>query len=241
MPRVVICDDEVHIRQGLKKAVEQAGPAFTVVGLAANGQQAQTVIEEQKPDIVLMDINMPGQRGLDVIQHLGGKLPATRYIVVSGYDEFTYAQEALRLNVEDYLLKPINKNELFAALHAAAPKENTGQTVEGTGLAAMVISYVQNNFADPNISLATLAVKFHVSESYLSRVIKKECGKTYSEYLNTLRLEEAKKLLCGNSNLQSQEAAEQVGYLNKHYFCRIFKKDTGDSPIEYQKKYSQPT
>lgn len=233
MIRIIICDDEIHIRNGLKKMIEQADMAFRVTGMAANGNEACALIGDQKPDVVLMDINMPGMNGLDVIRAFAGELPETDYVIISGYDDFAYARKAVQLGAYDYLLKPVDTKELLSILQTINQKHSEKKEVS---LAEKICQYVNENYRQPDLSLSLLARQFHVSESYLTRVIKKECGKNYTEYLNYLRLEKAKELLRQNSSLQSQEAAAQVGYMNKHYFCRIFKQYTGDSPIEFQKK-----
>ena len=232
MIRIIICDDEIHIRNGLKKAIEQADSDFRVVAAAANGNEACSLIEELKPDVVLMDINMPGMNGLDVIRAHSGSGREIDYVIVSGYDDFHYTRKAVQLGAYDYLLKPVDKDELAAILKAIHEKRGRTQEIS---LAKQLCRYIKANYQRPDLSLSDLAGRFHISESYLTRVIKKECGRNYTDYLNGLRLEKAKELLAENPDIQSQEVAEQVGYMNKHYFCRIFKQYTGTSPITFQK------
>lgn len=239
MVRIVICDDEIHIRKGLQRAVELMDSQFQVVGTAGNGDEACRMIAQTKPDLVLMDINMPGINGLDVISRLSGTFPDLRYIIISGYDEFDYARKALRLGVADYLLKPIDKQELYDLIKKLTARDLTVQPSEMIPLAERIRIYIEANFQDPELSLAVLAKQFHVSESYLTRVIKKECQKSYTEFLNMLRLEAAKRILESDSEIQSQQVAARTGYINKHYFCRVFKQYTGYSPIEYQKRHFQ--
>ena len=95
-----------------------------------------------------------------------------------------------------------------------------------------VISYIQNHFTE-NIYLETLAETFHTSPSYLSRVIKKETSSTFSDYLNVLRINEAKKLLL-NTRKPIKEIYETVGYNNRNTFIRIFKSITGTTPSDYR-------
>lgn len=230
--QILICDDEIHIRNGLRKVVEQI-PGFEVAGLAGNGIDACELIRRKRPDIVLMDITMPGMDGLEVIQTFATIMPDIRYLIISGHDQYAYVRKAMQLGVCDYLLKPVDRGELVLILKTLAVGAQKQETVS---LAAAVRSYIDSHFRDPGLSLSDLAEKFFVSESYLTRVIKKECGKNYTEYLNSLRIAEAKRLLGGHSRLLSQEAAEQVGYLNKYYFCRVFKQYTGLSPLEFQKQ-----
>ena len=116
MVDIVICDDEVILRNGLKSWVEKSGLPLKVSGTAGNGIQALELIAAQKPFIALMDINMPGMAGLDVIEEVQKRGVDTRFIIISGHDEFQYARRACHLNVVDYLLKPIDKRELVELL-----------------------------------------------------------------------------------------------------------------------------
>ena len=110
MYSVLIADDEAIIRKGLKSFVE-AQDDFQVAGMAEDGQDALSLAEEIVPDICFVDINMPFVNGLDFIERLNIICPGTICVVVTGYDDFSYIQRALRLHVKDYLLKPVNENE----------------------------------------------------------------------------------------------------------------------------------
>ena len=113
---IVICDDEVILRNGLKSWVEKSGLPLKVSGTAGNGPQALELIAKQKPFIALMDVNMPGMAGLDVIEEIQNRGIGTRFIIISGHDEFQYARRACHLGVVDYLLKPIDRGELVELL-----------------------------------------------------------------------------------------------------------------------------
>lgn len=100
------------MRRGLKSWVEKSGLPLKVSGMAANGVQALELIVSNRPEIALMDINMPGIAGLDVIEEVKKRGIETHFIIISGHDEFQYAKRACRLHVADYLLKPVCKEEL---------------------------------------------------------------------------------------------------------------------------------
>lgn len=112
---VFLVDDELLARERLKRLLD--GSAFEVLGEAENGEQAIAAIQASCPDIVLLDIRMPGIDGLQVAQALCRMKPAPAIIFCTAYDD--YAIEAFRLNATSYLLKPARKEELFAALKAA--------------------------------------------------------------------------------------------------------------------------
>lgn len=109
--RVVLVDDEIMIREGFKKLFDWGAHDCEVVGEAADGVEALGVIDSLVPDIVIMDINIPIMNGLKVIQTSRLKYPDMAFIVVSGYDDFSYCREALRLQITDYILKPVDYEE----------------------------------------------------------------------------------------------------------------------------------
>ena len=103
--KVVLVDDEITIREGFKRLFDWAAHGCEVVGEAADGVAAINIVDTLHPDIVIMDINMPLMNGLEVIQILKRKYPKTAFVIVSGYDDFEYCREALRLKIVDYILK----------------------------------------------------------------------------------------------------------------------------------------
>ena len=106
--RVLLVDDEIMIREGFKRLFDWEEHDCEVVGEAADGMEALNRIEMLVPDLVIMDINIPVVNGLKVIQMSRIKYPDMAFIIVSGYDDFSYCREALRLKITDYILKPVN-------------------------------------------------------------------------------------------------------------------------------------
>lgn len=114
--RVLLADDEEDIRVGISRKIDWTGLGFTLVGEAENGQEALELADQLKPDVVLTDIKMPFMDGLELCRLLTQKLPASKFVVFSGFDDFEYAKQAIRLNVSEYILKPINAPELTAVM-----------------------------------------------------------------------------------------------------------------------------
>ncbi|HBD64684.1 MAG TPA: hypothetical protein DC038_09640 [Clostridiales bacterium] len=242
MCKVIICDDELTIRNGMKSLIEAAGSKFEVSALATNGFEACRIITEIKPAIVLMDINMPGLNGLDVIREMSAVSPLTKYIIISGYDEFHYAQKAIQLKAHDYLLKPIDKNNLFTVMESAYNEYLKDKMsfagisdAEGLGTAEEAINYIYKNYSNSDLSLKSMSSELHISESYLTRSIKKKAGMSFSEFLTKVRIESAISLILSYSSLTSLEVSEKVGYKSQHYFCKVFKEYTGMTPTAYKK------
>ncbi len=117
--KILIADDEYLVRCSLRSMLVDLGfPPASIID-AANGQQMVDLVQKYSPEVAFVDIRMPLINGLEAIK--SGKLlsPQTRWIILSGFSEFQYAQEAIRLGVTEYLLKPINHEELRKALYAS--------------------------------------------------------------------------------------------------------------------------
>ncbi|MFW5972297.1 MAG: response regulator transcription factor [Bacillota bacterium] len=112
MLKMVIVDDEAIIRKGIRSSIDWQNYDINIIAEAANGIEALQKIIQIKPDIVIMDIRMPQLDGLEVCKKIKKELPELEIIILSGYDEFAYAQKAIELGVADYLLKPFGADEL---------------------------------------------------------------------------------------------------------------------------------
>lgn len=119
---ILVVEDEPSARNHICTIVELHCPGFRIVGTADNGKEALAIIKQLKPDIVIMDIRMPVMNGLELSKELAGLYPAVYSIIVSGYQDFEYAREALKNQVFDYLLKPISPAGLYKALQAVAKR-----------------------------------------------------------------------------------------------------------------------
>ena len=122
MHTAIVVDDDVNIREGLGLLIDWEEYGFSIVGKAENGRQALRLADELKPDLMVLDIRMPGLDGLSVIRTLRDSGRSTRCLIVSAYDDFEYAREALRHGVDNYLLKPVDADELRESLLAIAGK-----------------------------------------------------------------------------------------------------------------------
>ncbi|WP_138493572.1 response regulator [Paenibacillus pinistramenti] len=122
MKKVVLVDDEILIRESIRDSIDWGKEGFLYSGDAPDGELALPLIEEQAPDILITDIKMPFMNGLELTSIVRQKYPDIRIIVLSGHDDFHYAQTALRLGVEDYCLKPVSAAELIQMLKTVSAK-----------------------------------------------------------------------------------------------------------------------
>ncbi|WP_127534230.1 response regulator [Paenibacillus kobensis] len=112
MYKVMIVDDEPAIREGMTTLIEWETYGFTVCGTAANGREALAKAEELLPDLMLVDIRMPGMSGLELIERIREKNDQCHFLILSGYSDFEYARRAIGFRVDGYMLKPVNEDEL---------------------------------------------------------------------------------------------------------------------------------
>lgn len=238
--RVLLVDDEIMIREGFKKLFEWEAHECVVVGEAADGMEAITKIDEEQPDIVIMDINIPIINGLKVIQLSRVKYPSMAFVIVSGYDDFSYCREALRLQITDYILKPVNYEEfgscidwLKISLYNNEVKEKP--VVKKERVITGITKYMQEHLSE-DVSLHILSEEFHLNSQYISQLFKNEIGVNFLTYLTNIRMEHAKKLLL-SSSLSIAEVSEQSGYGDYRVFTKVFKKSEGITPSQYRRDF----
>lgn len=122
MKKVMIVDDEIAIRENIRSSVDWKQEGFHYCGDAPDGEMALPLIEEWAPDILITDIKMPFMNGLELASIVRAQKPEIKIIIMSGHDEFSYAQEAIRLGVTEYCLKPVSAAELLQILHQVSQK-----------------------------------------------------------------------------------------------------------------------
>ena len=244
--RVLLVDDEIMIREGFKRLFDWEAHDCEVVGEAADGMEALTRIDSLHPDIVIMDINIPIMNGLKVIQLSRIKHPDIAFVIVSGYDDFSYCREALRLQITDYILKPVNYEEFGTCIDnlkislfeqrvsaASEPEKQEERTITG------ITRYLQEHLAD-EMSLSVLAEEFHLNPQYISQLFKNEIGVNFLSYLTSIRMENAKKLLLSTS-LSIAEVADRSGFGDYRVFTKVFKKSEGITPSQYRRDFLEET
>ncbi len=262
MYKIVIIENENIVRKGLILTIKWEDMNAMVVGEASHGIEGKKVILDVKPDIVITDIRMPGMDGLQMIQELKQKNVKTEFIIVSGYSEFEYAQRAIRLGVMDFLLKPIDEDELEKCMIRVQNRISKSKDQEKliSKISEMNESpymlfekYFQNyNFAlqednvtklthyiEENIhrelSISELSEYLQVSDGHLSRSFKKNTGYTVLEYITLVRMKKSIELL-QDSNVRIAEVAYKLGFNDPKYFSHQFRKYIGVTPTEFRNR-----
>ncbi len=256
MYSLLIVDDEPLIRRGVKTFIDFDRYKITDIYEAENGNTALKIFSEILPDLVLLDINIPFKDGLTLaeeMKHLKGNV---KIAIISGYDYFEYAQKALKIGVEDYILKPVSKtdiNEIIAKLVYRIKEENkitevkniiTASDIHDTGKLQIqnqsshkdiILKKMEERYCDISFNLNSLADDMNLSSGYLSALFKNLFGIPFQDYLNRMRMEKAKLLLL-TTDLKNYEIGEMIGIENFNYFNSKFKKSFGMTPKEFKKK-----
>lgn len=245
MYKVVIVDDEPIIVEGISKVVPWETYHCVIAGTGNDGKEGLKVCREVKPDIIFSDIAMPGLDGLKMIAALKVEFPSAMITILTGYRDFEFAREAIRLGVSRFLLKPSNMKEIEEAVQFMVSelkkKGISGESQEpevkeegkaGSFIVKNALQYIKENYAS-KISLNDVAEQVYVSQWHLSKLLNKHTGKSFSDILNTIRIDKAKELL-QDPSLRIGDIAEKVGFLDVAHFSRVFKKQVGVSANAYR-------
>lgn len=352
--QIMVVEDEINVRNGLSNFIQELGDTFTVMSTAANGAEALGIMKQGAPHILLTDIRMPVMDGLTLIENVKREYPDVITAVLSGYADFSYAQQALRHGVTDYLLKPLKKDSLAVTLNRMASEvlklpsgyssllhhnhkwdmpliraeskllesielgdkaglaENKGiffkeirkrchddvikiipyytdfaitlrkrlshmeqlaQCVESSfdrlaeqlrlvqpleaveqhlsdcleyyteitlcfhknhsaDIAVRCKEIIQNHY-NKNISLQDISNSIGVTAAHLSRIVHRDLGLTFTEYVTGLRMKKAADMLL-HTDVKIMDIAKYVGYDNPEYFSRMFKRIHGETPNDYR-------
>lgn len=242
MKKVLLVDDERWVRTALKWTINKLNLPLQVVHEAQNGLEALDWIKMNDVDLILTDIRMPIMDGLALVKELSGLEGEYDVIVISVHDEFQFVQQAIRNGVSDYLLKPVEENEIKVCLekwlNGKSNDVNTSNHLlpdnDHVPLSTIerVLDYIKKTPLD-QITLKEAAESIHINPSYLSQLFKQQLNKKFVDYITELRIEESKRLL-QNTTLRMSEIAERVGYSDLAYFSNNFKRIVGSSPSEYR-------
>lgn len=237
--KVIVADDEKLIANNISRRIEETNPAFRVVSRAGTGLEALEQARGQLPDVLFSDIKMPEMNGLELISRLRNEMPDVLCVIISGYSDFEYMKAAIQNSAVDYLLKPVNPEELKrllqrleATLQARNQQVTSRRESDAASLAESVRVYLQENYDKP-VDFSALANSLAVSGPYLSKVFHEQTGTSPSKYLTGLRMRQAKKLLM-DTRLTVREVAVRVGYPDPFHFSRIFRNAVGISPAQYR-------
>ncbi|MBO4887690.1 MAG: DNA-binding response regulator [Firmicutes bacterium] len=258
--KILFFDDDKTTVDMLMHTIDWAGFGFDELIPAYTVHQAKTAIEEgSPPDVMICDIEAPGETGIDLLRWVRERGYLTENIFLTNYESFAFASEAMKLECMEYILKmspvseieeavqrSLKRRELRERLMKVQDQERGGSerdrdpgrgsgSREGGGLPSMtqeIKAYIDDHFTE-RISRTELASRFYISRDHLSHIFSANFGMTIPEYINKLRVEKAREELAGGATVA--EAAEKAGFDNLSYFSTLFRKTVGLSPTDYQK------
>lgn len=262
MYRILVADDENIERKVLLKKLRTKYEDQAEILEAENGREVLNLKNEQKVDIFILDIEMPGINGLEAAEEIRKMDKDAVILFLTAFDEFRYAQKAVSLHALDYLLKPYDEKELLLSVDTAihyveelrsgrtkalpitnAPEPDKDKTsgitevcgVEnGSGSSGQkqMLDYIEKHYME-DISVQDIAEAFNYSEAYFCKLFKQNFGRNFISYLSEYRIEKAKKQL-GIISINIKDIGKAVGYPDSNYFAKVFKRITGKSPSEYR-------
>jgi YesN/AraC family two-component response regulator len=251
----MLIDDEPWTMVYLKKMFQWKEKGFEVVAEMQNSMEALELADRIHPDVIFTDIRMPIMSGIDLIQELKRRGSRSEFVIVSGFAEFAYAQEAVKLGAFEYCLKPTSTEKAAELLSRLAnhleskspsvlaadesqvlPEElETSLQAEEEGRAHFynMLIYIKRNFSE-KLQLKDLAKQFYLNSNYCCYLFSKFTGMTFSEYVTDIRMKEAARLLQYH-HFTIVEIAKKSGYPDYFYFNKVFKKYYGVTPSDYRK------
>ncbi len=259
---LLIVDDEYIAIRGLIQGIEWKKYGINgSVWSASDASQAKTILQQEKIDIILCDIEMPGENGIELIREVHDKYPGIVSIFLTCHAKFEYAQEAIKLGCQGYILTPAPYEVIAQTIQKTVIKieeerkneklknyghqwlqqqEKIAEDVQGDKRSSHEIIQDTTYFIIKNLSLEELSVtylakKYYLNEDYLNRIFKREKGITINRYIIRERMELAGKLL-ENSSLSNVTVASRVGYSNYSYFVSSFKKYYNCTPSQYKEE-----
>ena len=260
MYTMLVADDERWIRERIISSINWAGIGVSIAGEAADGEEALELSRQVKPDIILTDIRMPGINGLDFIKALNEEHIHARIIIISGFNDFEYAQKAIKFGVVDYILKPVENAELVNIVKKCIRQieaenfknkiieqaesqdkltEKLADYVQGSGTKKRntiekALTYIEENYKR-HITLNDISEEVMLNSSYFSNLFKEVTGTSFNKYLTEFRINKAKELM-SDPTMRIKEIAGMVGYDDMRYFIKVFKSVTGLPPNIYKER-----
>lgn len=254
MIKVLIVEDVKTVREALVRSIDWAALGMQAAGTAEDGEEALALLERERPDILLTDIGMPRMNGLELIAAVRERYPRVKCIILSGLSEFELARQAIKLHVIDYVLKPVDPEEIRKVLARTAdllqqekereagakPEQVLLAGLEGKGgrkrkIVEQALGYIERTFFKRNLTLAEVAASVHLSEKHLNLMVKEVTGHTLNSLIIRRRMEEAARLL-QDPSVRVYEVCEMIGYTDQDHFREGFKKHYGVTPTEYRNR-----
>ena len=248
MDTLLIVEDEKMIRLGIKVMAYRSGVPIARILDCSDGAQALEILRSEAVDGMITDIHMPRMDGIALARAMQAlpRVPVT--IVLSGYDSFPYAVEMMRCGIKDYILKPVERGRLTAALRKMDaevskarveqhyPDSRSANTTAASPSAEKMrkaIIFMQENYYR-GINMTEVSNYVSMNYTQFSDTFKEITKQNFVTYLQNIRLEQAKRLL-RTTDLRVCDIGCKVGYQDEKHFLKVFRAVTGVSPSAFRK------
>lgn len=265
MKKLLIADDEVMACTLIRRIIQHHFPQIGFICEAANGKIALEKASEIKPDIAILDIEMPLIDGIEAGRRIKAIHPECNIIFLTAFAEFRYARQAVSIGAVEFLLKPLDENELIQTIEKIFERdgeeelsgwkkgpedkktEEASDSDEPEGWmgsrTAMVVKeakkYIDANYMD-DISVEEIVERYQISLNHFNKIFKQFYGVSCKEYIITVRINMAKQYL-SSPFLSVREAGAMAGYPDSNYFTKVFRRKIGVTPTEYRNQiFFQP-
>jgi two-component system response regulator YesN len=251
MYKVVFVDDEPWVIVDILHSIPWERLGFEVTGHYNRAWEAKEIIVQTRPHLVFVDINMPVMNGFELIRRCREEGCGASFVILSGYSDFEFAKQAIREEVLDYCLKPVDPAVMIKTLDyirlrldnqesgKKTAAEKSGNSPEDTVYVSeneerfnRILAYIKSNY-NTKLSLQELSEHFFLNKNYICFLFKKFTGNRFSNYLANLRIEKSKELL-KTTNMPLQMIAEKAGFMDIYYFSKVFKSMIGIPPHKYR-------
>ncbi|WP_330368612.1 response regulator transcription factor [Alkaliphilus metalliredigens] len=242
----MIAEDETLEQEFLKSIIADALHPEDFLLTCESGVEAIELSKKHRPNIIIMDLMLAELDGLSAIEEIRNFLPESCIAIISAYSDFSYAQRAIRLNVHEYLLKPIKPAKIKSILNKmletprdcdSFDKPPAVNNDEYKHFIKDSIAYINEHFKE-KLTLEMVASKIYMNPKYFSQTFKKEVRISFTEYVVKLRMEFACKLLA-TTNYPVYRIATECGFSDPSYFNRVFCSHMDMTPKAYRKKMNQ--
>lgn len=244
--KIIVVENEQRARQGICRLLESISGDYEVVAQASNGETALELISQLNPDVVFTDMKMPYMDGITLIREARARNLTTEFVVISAHADFEMAQQCISLDVTEYILKPLTKNELENVmtrlcarikgerLYLKKEEEDDslrGKYPEAHPMVLRALDIIEKDY-NTKLNQTDLAEKLGISPQYFSYIFSRHVGEGFAAFLKKYRICQAKKLL-REGDADKNEIAYQVGFSDIKYFHKVFREVTGKNLSEY--------
>ena len=253
MYQILVAEDESLERKVLCKTLKKHFGDLCQIHEAKNGREAVEAFLIHRPQVAILDIEMPGVTGLEAARQIRESGHPCMILFLTAFDKFSYAREAITLRALDYLLKPCQEQELILTVEEALHLYDRlgsnpeavlrGDITDGAGeeeLADRRMGQIRENieryireYYSTEISMQSVARAMNYSDAYFCKLFKQCFKVNFSAWLNEYRIDRAREML-QNTRLSVREVSIACGYSDANYFARVFKRVTGKTPSEYR-------